>query len=446
MTDTDKLLVTLVPPTTPSIIKVIGVGGGGGNAVGQMYRDGLDEVRCLVCNTDAKALADSPVPEHLQMGPGLGAGGDPVIGRQYAEESAEKIEKALDGGTKMVFITAGMGGGTGTGASPVIARIARAKGILTVGIVTLPFLFERERQINKALDGLDALAAEVDALLVINNQRLLEIYPETNILQAFRLADRTLSKAVGSITEIISMRGRVNLDFRDVNMVLRGGGVSVMSDGYGEGEGRLTKAISAALNSPLLNNNDIYRASRLLLAITFNPGEGVLQTEELNELAGFMQKFEDGDIEFKYGMATDRDLGHKVKVTLLASGFSLYGGKKEERAAEDDEETLRRGERRAAFYDTAQGGRRQPAAPRLYIFRPEDLLNEDLIAEVERVPTRKRNAGQLRRIKDCAKPSPDCSQSNGTAPATAGGNAASGTTHAAPEVIRPGDTISFGPQ
>ena len=214
-------LIELPNASTPRLIKIIGVGGGGGNAVGQMYRDNIPEVRYLVTNTDRKALEDSPVPDHLQLGPGLGAGGNPEIGLKYAEENIEAIQKALDEETKMVFITAGMGGGTGTGASPVIAREARKKGILTIGIVTIPFLFERERQIDKALDGLETLAKEVDAMLVVNNQRLCELYPNLGIIDAFKKADQTLSTAVSSITEIISVHGRISLDFQDVRTVLK---------------------------------------------------------------------------------------------------------------------------------------------------------------------------------------------------------------------------------
>ena len=229
-------LIQIANVTTPRIIKVIGVGGGGGNAVGQMYRDNIPEVRYLVANTDKKALDDNIVPDHLQLGPGLGAGGDPERGAALANECLDQINAALDDETKMVFVTAGMGGGTGTGASPVIAHAAREKGILTVGIVTIPFLFEREKQIDKALDGLDKLSKEVDAMLVINNQRLCDIYSDLSIINAFKRADETLSTAVSSITEIISMHGRVNLDFQDVNTTLRNGGVAVMSTGYAEGE------------------------------------------------------------------------------------------------------------------------------------------------------------------------------------------------------------------
>ena len=310
-------LIQIANVTTPRIIKVIGVGGGGGNAVGQMYRDNIPEVRYLVANTDKKALDDNIVPDHLQLGPGLGAGGDPERGAALANECLDQINAALDDETKMVFITAGMGGGTGTGASPVIAHTAREKGILTVGIVTIPFLFEREKQIDKALDGLEKLSKEVDAMLVINNQRLCDIYGDLSIIKAFKCADETLSTAVSSITEIISMHGRVNLDFQDVNTTLRNGGVAVMSTGYAEGENRVTRAINDALNSPLLNNNDVFDASHILIAITTSSDDGAtLRTGEVDEINAFMGHF-NSDIETKWGLALTRSWGRLSKLLLL---------------------------------------------------------------------------------------------------------------------------------
>lgn len=397
----DTPLIELAETTTPRLIKVIGVGGGGGNAVAQMYRDQIPEVRYLVTNTDCKALGDNIVPDHLQLGPGLGAGGVPEKGREYAEESVEEISAVLDGETKMVFITAGMGGGTGTGASPVIAREARKKGILTVGIVTIPFLFERERQIDKALDGLEALAGEVDAMLVINNERLREIYPDLSIINAFKRADQTLSTAVSSITEIISMHGRMNLDFEDVRMVLTDGGVAVMSSGVAEGEGRVGRAIRNALHSPLLNNRDIYSADRLLMAITTSSrSEEALQVSELNEVADFMARFS-SDITTKWGLAFDPSLGNQVKVTILASGFGLYakrakaGRAEAEAAAEDPLLSARRGN----FYPS-EGRKVRRRRPNVHIFSEADLCNDLLIARVEETPTRLRTAVQLEEIKE----------------------------------------------
>ena len=392
-------LIQIANVTTPRIIKVIGVGGGGGNAVGQMYRDNIPEVRYLVANTDKKALDDNIVPDHLQLGPGLGAGGDPERGAALANECLDQINAALDDETKMVFVTAGMGGGTGTGASPVIAHAAREKGILTVGIVTIPFLFEREKQIDKALDGLDKLSKEVDAMLVINNQRLCDIYSDLRIINAFKRADETLSTAVSSITEIISMHGRVNLDFQDVNTTLRNGGVAVMSTGYAEGENRVTRAINDALNSPLLNNNDVFDASHILIAITTSSDDGAtLRTGEVDEINAFMGHF-NSDIETKWGLAFDPQLGQTIKITIIASGFGLYGTKKRERnnKLEVDADDADKLGRRGVYYGTSTRVRRRA---RCYIFNDDDLNNEALLKQVEEVPTFKRSAECLQSISE----------------------------------------------
>lgn len=393
-------LIDLAIPSTPHIIKVIGVGGGGGNAVAQMYRDNIPEVRYLVTNTDRKALETNVVPDQLQLGPGLGAGGDPKKGKTYAEESVEKIREVLDKDTHMVFITAGMGGGTGTGASPIIAREAQKKGILTVGIVTIPFLFERERQINKALDGLDMLAQEVDALLVINNQRLIDIYGNMSIIQAFKQADKTLSTAVRSITEIISMHGRVNLDFEDAKTVLTKGGVAVMSTGYAEGEQRVTRAIAEALNSPLLNNNDVYGADRILLAVTMGTDpQYELTMNEMNEITEFMERFPT-DIHTKWGLKQDETLGAKIKITILAAGFGLYATKREDKDIPKFEETPEQQARRNRFYtDRPQKFRK---IPRCYLFSEADLENADLLEKVEQIPTWRRTNEQLQAIRTCS--------------------------------------------
>ena len=315
------------PEKEKSIIKVIGVGGGGGNAVNHMYREGIHDVSFVLCNTDAQALNDSPVPVHLQLGnEGLGAGNKPEKAREAAEESIEDVRNMLSDGTKMAFITAGMGGGTGTGAAPVIARVSKELGILTVGIVTIPFRFEGEKKIDQALDGVEEMSKHVDALLVINNERLREIYPELSILDAFGKADDTLSVAAKSIAEIITVHGLINLDFNDVKTVLKDGGVAIMSTGYGEGEGRVKKAIDDALNSPLLNDNDIFNSKKILLSISFSGekgnNKGSLMMEEMNDVNDFMAKF-DTKFEIKWGLATDPELGDKIKVTILATGFGI---------------------------------------------------------------------------------------------------------------------------
>ena len=340
-------------PEKVNIIKVIGVGGGGGNAVNHMYREGIHDVSFVLCNTDAQALNASPVPVHIQLGKeGLGAGNVPEKAREAAEETLDDIKAMLDDGTKMTFITAGMGGGTGTGAAPVIAKASKDMGILTVGIVTIPFLWEGEKKINKALDGVEELAKNVDALLVINNERLREVYADLSVLNAFGKADDTLSVAAKSIAEIITSRGIVNLDFNDVRTVLEDGGVAIMSTGYGEGEGRLRKAIESALHSPLLNNNDIYNSKKILLSITFAAdkanNEG-LRMEEMNEVNEFMSHF-NCDYQFKCGIFLDPNLGEKVKVTILATGFGIknidgmqeHKTKKYTQEEEKEEEELKR--------------------------------------------------------------------------------------------------------
>lgn len=393
----DELLIEPVDCTRSSIIKVIGVGGGGGNAVANMYCEGLHDVRFLVCNTDRKALESSAVPDRLQLGPGLGAGGDPETGRALAEGDLEAIDDIFDEDTKMVFITAGMGGGTGTGASPIIAREAKSRGLLTVAIVTIPFLFELQRQVDKALDGVERLAKEVDAILVINNERLREIYPDLTVINAFKKADETLTKAVGSIVEIIKMRGRVNLDFRDVNMVLHQGGLAVISSGHATGPQRVTRAIRDALYSPLLNNKDIFRATRIAMAITCSSEpEQALLIDEMSEIEHFTTRF-DGNPYFKWGFVPDAAMGDEIKVTILASGFGLFNEKADQTDALSEDERTKRAIRRERIYGS---GKRQKR-PHAFIIRLqlEDLINGDLPELFESVPTRNRTPEMARQIR-----------------------------------------------
>ena len=350
---TNGTLPVFEVPEKVNIIKVIGVGGGGGNAVNHMYREGIHDVSFALCNTDAQSLNASPVPVHIMLrNEELCAMSMPKQAREIAEDTIDDIKHMLDDGTKMTFITAGMGGCTGTGAAPVIARVSKEMGILTVGIVTIPFLWEGEKKINKALDGVEELAKNVDALLVINNERLREVYADLSVLNAFGKADDTLSVAAKSIAEIITSRGIVNLDFNDVRTVLEDGGVAIMSTGYGEGEGRLRKAIESALHSPLLNNNDIYNSKKILLSITFAAdkanNEG-LRMEEMNEVNEFMSHF-NCDYQFKWGIFLDPNLGEKVKVTILATGFGIknidgmqeHKTKKYTQEEEKEEEELKR--------------------------------------------------------------------------------------------------------
>ena len=392
------------PEKENSIIKVIGVGGGGGNAVNHMYREGIHDVTFVLCNTDNQALNDSPVPVHLQLGKeGLGAGNKPERARAAAEESIEDIKSMLSDGTRMTFITAGMGGGTGTGAAPVIARISKEMGILTVGIVTIPFRFEGDRKIDQALDGVEEMSKHVDALLVINNERLREIYPDLSVLDAFGKADDTLSVAAKSIAEIITVPRLINLDFNDVKTVLKDGDVAIMSTGYGEGEGRVKKAIDDALNSPLLNDNDVFNSKKILLSISFaggKDGKDSLMMEEMNDVNEFMAKF--GDFEIKWGLATDPELGKKVKVTILATGFGIenvdgmnghlkrHTQEEATRLAEQQEREAERQDRRNRYYGSEGSTKRYKRRPHIYVFRPDELDNDDVISAVEQTPTYKR--------------------------------------------------------
>lgn len=397
----------------PSIIKVVGVGGGGGNAVTHMFNEGIHDVTYVLCNTDNKALTDSPVPNKLQLGEGLGAGNRPEVGRKAALDSIDQIRNLFTDGTRMAFITAGMGGGTGTGAAPIVAQCAREMDILTVGIVTIPFGFEGLKKIDKALDGVEEMSKHVDALLVINNERLREIYPELTVLNGFAKADDTLSIAAKSIAEIITMRGIINLDFEDVKTVLKDGGVAIMSTGYGEGENRVSKAFQEALHSPLLNNNDIYNSKKVLFYITFSSsGESEqLTMEEMNEVNDFMKRFQQDVVEVKWGLGLDDSLGARVKITLLASGFGLSNvpgmesvlekekAKKEEDDRKSEEEREAREERRLYYYHE-EGERAQKPRRQIFIFTEDDLDNDDIISMVDSSPTVDRRKEELQRIKD----------------------------------------------
>ena len=394
-----------LPPTAPALpanIKVIGVGGGGGNAVANMYREGIEGVHFIVCNTDSKALEDSPIAHQVQLGPGLGAGGRPEKGAELAEKHVDEIIKALGTDTNMLFITAGMGGGTGTGAAPIIAREAMKLGILTVGIVTIPFKFEMPKQIDKALDGVARIAKEVDTLLVINNQRLLEIYSDFSVLNAFRKADQTLTNAVNSIVEVIKMRGReglfgMNLDFQDIDTCLRGGGAAIMSSGVGKGEHRLREAIQSALNSPLLNDTDVQKSQSLRLAI-FSPPEGTghaLMVEELNEVDDFMKGFETNP-DFKHGFVEDPRLTEEIKVIIIASGF--HNKPAEEETPQSREQEKIRDERRGRYYDPNNEKTRR--RPRIYIFADDELDNEELTLQLEARPTVRRTDSDLAQLHE----------------------------------------------
>lgn len=332
----DLITLPLEGLTEDSIIKVIGVGGGGCNAVNYMHRQGLKDVSFLVCNTDRQVLIKSSVPSKLQLGPGLGAGGDPETARQYAEESRDHIREALNDGTQMLFLAAGMGGGTGTGASSVVAEVAQEMGILTVGIVTIPFAFEGKKKIEKAMTGVARLAKHVDALLIINNEKLKQIYPELNLLNAFSKSDDVVANAARSIAEIITVPGYINTDFADVRNTLKKGGVAIMNIGRASGEKRITNAINDALNSPLVNTNDVHGAERILLQF-YCSTEHAIVMEEIDQINDFVQEVGD-NIEVQWGASIDESLGEDVRVTVIATGYKVDGLPSEE--AEEGKKTI----------------------------------------------------------------------------------------------------------
>jgi len=312
-----------LPRNKPSIIKVMGVGGGGSNAVNHMFRQGICDVDFVVLNTDAQALANSPVPTKIQLGEslteGLGAGNKPEIGRQAAIESLPVIESLLKTNTKMVFITAGMGGGTGTGAAPVIAKTAKEKGILTVAIVTIPFRFEGSQRINQAIEGLNELKNHVDSLLVINNEKLRQMYGNLKLSESFAKADDVLTIAAKGIAEIITLPGNVNVDFADVKTVMTNSGVAIMGSASAEGEDRAIKVICNALQSPLLNNNDIKGAQNILLNIISGTNEVTM--DEVCEITDYLMQEVSQDVNIIWGTSHDPSLGEKIAVTVIATGF-----------------------------------------------------------------------------------------------------------------------------
>jgi cell division protein FtsZ len=402
-------------PQSSNIIKVIGVGGGGGNAVNHMFREGIHDVTFVVCNTDHQALEESPVPVKIQLGhEGLGAGNRPERAREAAKESLDDIKNMLSDGCKMVFITAGMGGGTGTGAAPIIAQTAKGMGILTVGIVTIPFLFEGIKKIDQALDGVEQMSKHVDALLVINDERLRDVYSDVSVMNAFGKADDTLSIAAKSIAEIITIRGKINLDFRDVETVVKDGGVAIMSTGYGSGENRLSHAINDALHSPLLNNNDVFNSKKILFNITYSPKKELMM-EEMNELHEFMSKFSN-EVETKWGLYEDEALDDKVKFTVLATGFGIEDVpgmdkvkirntiEEEEKIRQQEELALQKEERRVGFYGSDRmGSRNRKKRHNIYVLDLEELDNDDVISVLDTTPTFSRTKSVVENLQASSK-------------------------------------------
>lgn len=337
-----------LPQEKSSIIKVIGVGGGGSNAINHMYEQGITDVNFVVCNTDAQDLARSPVPIKIQLGEtltqGRGAGNNPERGRQAAIESLDNISELLSHNTKMVFITAGMGGGTGTGAAPIIAKEAKENNILTVAIVTIPFQFEGKRRINQAVEGIAELKEYVDSLLIINNEKLRQIYGNLPFSEAFSNADNVLTIAAKGIAEIITVPGKINVDFADVQTVMTNSGVALMGSASAEGDDRALRVIQEALNSPLLNDNDIKGAKNILLNIRSGKDDEI-RVDEIGQITDYLQNVSGLDADIIWGNAIDESLGMKISVTIIATGFNTetipeFAGKnieKKERVSLDED-------------------------------------------------------------------------------------------------------------
>ncbi len=310
-------------PTTSPIIKVLGVGGGGSNAVNYMYEEGIVDVEFLICNTDAQAMDKSPVERKIEIGTqlteGRGAGNNPEVGKKAAEESREAIKTILEKDTKMLFITAGMGGGTGTGAAPVIAQIAKELGILTVGIITIPFQFEGKTRFSQAVNGVEEMEKHVDSLLVVNNEKLRKIHGDLKISDAFSKADSVLAIAAKGIAEIITVHGHVNVDFADVNTVMKGSGVAILGAATAAGDNRSLHAIKKALNSPLLNSNEIKGARNILLNVTSGTEE--FRLDELGDITDYVQSQVQNDVQIIWGNGIDESLENKIRIVVIATGF-----------------------------------------------------------------------------------------------------------------------------
>ena len=326
----ESVLAFNLPKNQSSVIKVIGVGGGGSNAVNYMFHHGIEGVDFAVCNTDLQALEASPIPNKIQIGAeiteGLGAGANPEVGRKAAEESIDRIEELLDSNTKMLFITAGMGGGTGTGAAPVIARVAREKEILTVGVVTVPFWTEGGHRKEYAQHGLEELRDNVDTLLVINNDKLIEVFGDLTLSQAFGKANEVLNTATKGIAEVISQTLMVNIDLNDAKRVLKNSGTAVMGQAYAAGENRAIEAVEAALDSPLLNDSNIKGAQQVLLKIVTGTGEQEIRMTELFSIKKHIQDVAGCDVNIIEGIGVEDGLGDQISVTVIATGFEVKEG------------------------------------------------------------------------------------------------------------------------
>ena len=345
MSENENIIDFNLPKNQSSVIKVIGIGGGGGNAINYMYENGIEGVDFAVCNTDTQALEASPIPVKIQLGEnltsGLGAGSNPEVGMQAAVESIDRINELLDSNTNMLFITAGMGGGTGTGAAPVIAKAANEKGILTVGVVTMPFETEGGRRHEHAKDGLEELRKHVDTLLVINNQKLLEVHGDLTLSKAFSKANEVLNIATKGIAEVITQHLTVNIDLSDARLVLQKSGTAIMGQAQAEGENRAVEAVKNALDSPLLNDNDIFGSKHVLLKIvTGDSEEDEISMNELKLITDTIQKQAGNNVNIINGVGTDPELGSKLSVTVIATGFEAKEEQKEVVVGIGEDETL----------------------------------------------------------------------------------------------------------
>ncbi|MDR2385901.1 MAG: cell division FtsZ family protein [Tannerella sp.] len=409
---TDEIMDFNFPTEPAKIIKVIGVGGGGVNAVNYMYNSGIKGINFAVCNTDAQSFQGVNVPVKVTLGDGLGSGGDPVTARKEFEKSRAEVEKLLTDGTQMVFVATGMGGGTGSGAGPLLAKMAKSKGILTVGIVTIPFLYEQVPRIIQALDAVEEMSQNVDALIVINNEKLKTFYPDFELAEAFKKPDEVLAMAVKSITEIITLKGTINRDFNDVASTMKDSGVAIVGYGFGKGENRLEKAIKEALDSPLLSNNDIYNARRVLFFISFRKDAHFLVDELTQHIDVFMARF-DKHIKMNWGFGTDDSLlaGQEIKFTVIATGFGMddvkSGISDEVKKAMEESDTLRvhetkqkrkdDEERVKLYYNNFESDTKvnRVSHSSIIVLETEELDNDALITFMENNPTYCRDAGKI---------------------------------------------------
>lgn len=385
----------------PTIIKVIGVGGGGGNAVNYMYSQNVKNVSYLLCNTDRQHLLKSTIPDTIVLGEhttgGLGAGNNPELAKKAAEESRDEIEEALDDGTRMVFITAGMGGGTGTGAAPVIARIAKDKGILTVGIVTIPFVFEGKKKILQAIRGVEELQKNVDAILVVQNELLYKVYPDLTISEAFKRADETLTTSARSISELITLPAVVNVDFADVRTTLLDGGVSIITRGFASKAEGIKVAIDRALQSPLVNTTNFDKATRVLFLITYKEGSEP-KAEVVKDLERATSRIKkEFNFIWGYSQRDEEYMEDELGITILASGFDKEDLHLDTYTQEQEKLIIE------TWYPAATSGSRNFTSYRSVIFTPDELDDDSFIAYIADTPTLTRSDEELARYRKPAQ-------------------------------------------